>query len=405
MQDSSAHIEPSYIRHLSNGKNTLYEKAALSVAILAMALVIAHTLYVFRFRYHEMAFDLYYSWTKRFTSGINPWRARPHCLYPPPFLFLLSPLTLLSQQSAYWIWQAIQVAAFFLSVFIILREIVPLTVIRLTIVLGVLALLLPYIFTSTLYESEPSALLLLLLIAAWRLARHEHPGWAGFMLALATVLKIYPVFVGGYFLFRRRLGTVLSGAAWTLALVLITGPQRWIDALSHGAGPYFNSLAWAANGSAISIPINAYSAVSHFSPDTSRQMFWMLVFSLMLGLGLIVSAAVVTWQAADVAELDGMALGIWLTAMLLLCPLTWNHEITLMLPVCLLPVIYLVTRHSPLPKAGISLFLLGTAGIVIPYYSTPMRKLHLYFFAVVIQYIATCILVRRWSATEQSAGR
>jgi hypothetical protein len=54
----------------------------------------------------------------------------------------------------------------------------------------------------------------------------------------------------------------------------------------------------------------------------------MLVFSLILGLGLLVSAAVVTWQAADVTELDGMALGIWLTAMLMLCPLTWNHEIT-----------------------------------------------------------------------------
>ena len=133
MQDSSAHIERSYIRHLSNGENTLYEKAALSVAILAIALVIAHTLYVFRFRYHEMAFDLYYHWTKRFSSGINPFRALPHCNYPPPFLILLSPLTLLSQQSAYWIWQAIQVAAFFLSVFMMLREIAPLTVVRLTI--------------------------------------------------------------------------------------------------------------------------------------------------------------------------------------------------------------------------------------------------------------------------------
>src|SRR6266851_3983498 len=165
MRDGHEHTEGSHIRHLSNGGVTLYEKAVLSVAILAMALVIAHTLYVFRFRYHEMAFDLYYLWTKRFSSGINPWLARPHCLYPPAF--------------------------------IILREIAPLTVARLTVVLGILALLLPYIFTSTLYESEPSALLLLLLIAAWRLARHERPGWAGFMLALATVLKLYPVAAGG----------------------------------------------------------------------------------------------------------------------------------------------------------------------------------------------------------------
>jgi hypothetical protein len=99
-----------------------------------------------------------------------------------------------------------------------------------------------------------------------------------------------------------------------------------------------------------------------------------------------------------------MALGIWLTAMLLLCPLTWNHEITLMLPVYLLPIIYVVTRRVPLPKLGASLFVLGVAGIVIPYYSTPMRKLHLYFFAVVIQYIATCMLIRRWSSGPTSAS-
>ena len=73
----------------------------------------------------------------------------------------------------------------------------------------------------------------------------------------------------------------------------------------------------------------------------------------------------VTWQAADVAEIDGMALGIWLTAMLLVCPLTWNHEITLMLPVDLLPVVYFVTRRPPFPKIGVSLFALGIAGIVI----------------------------------------
>jgi hypothetical protein len=79
----------------------------------------------------------------------------------------------------------------------------------------------------------------------------------------------------------------------------------------------------------------------------------MLAFSLILGLGLLASAALVTWRAADVAELDGMALGIWLTAMLLVCPLTWDHEITLMLPVYLLPVIYFVTRRSPSPKIGV----------------------------------------------------
>jgi len=75
-----------------------------------------------------------------------------------------------------------------------------------------------------------------------------------------------------------------------------------------------------------------------------------------------------------------------------------------MLPVYLLPVIYLVTRRPPIPKTGVSLFALGIAGIVIPYYSTPMRKLHLYFFAVLIQYIATCILIRCWSIEEESIG-
>jgi peptidoglycan/LPS O-acetylase OafA/YrhL len=76
-----------------------------------------------------------------------------------------------------------------------------------------------------------------------------------------------------------------------------------------------------------------------------------------------------------------------------------------MLPVYLLPIIYVVTRRVPLPKLGASLYLLGIAGIVIPYYSTPMRKLHLYFFAVAIQYIATCILIRSFSSAQPSPTR
>lgn len=380
--------------------NGVAARILLLAMVLAGLAVVAHVLYVYRLRYKEMAFGLYYPWWKEFREGLDPWHAKPPCLYPPPFVILFSPLSAFSPPVAYWIWQSTQVAAFIGAIVLIIRETAgQLTIARLALVIGFIALVLPYFFTSTLYESEPTALLLLLLVAAWQLARHQHPVAAGLMLAMATVLKIYPVVAGGYFLFRRRLGVVFAGAAWTLAIVVATDPRRWFNSAAHGAGPYFKSLAWASDGRAISIPLNTYAALTRFAGGAPTAL--LLGISSVMGIILLASAAWTTWRAADAVEIDGMAFGIWMAVMLLLCPLTWNHEITLILPAYLCAVIYFVRRNPKVPRVALVLLAIALGGHAAAYYSTPMRNLHADFVAVIVGYIAMLILIDDWTKRER----
>jgi glycosyl transferase family 87 len=383
-------------------ENGVAARILLLATVLAGLAIIAHVLYVYRFRYKEMAFGLYYPWWKEFREGLDPWHAKPSCLYPPPFVIWFSPLSAFSQPVAYWIWQSTQVAAFISAIVLIIRETARrLTIARLALVVGLIALALPYFFTSTLYESEPTALLLVLLVAAWRLARHQRPVAAGLMLAMATVLKVYPVAAGGYFLFRRRLRVVFAGAAWTIAIVVMTDPRRWLNSASHGAGPYFKSLAWASDGRAISIPLNTYAALTCFAGNAPTAL--LLTASSIMGIILLASAALTTWRAADAVEIDGMAFGLWMAVMLLLCPLTWNHEITLILPAYLCAAIDLVQRNPKLPVVALTLLVFALGGHAAAYYSTPIRNLHADFVAVIVGYIAISILINDSTTRERGS--
>ena len=381
----------------SSGDRGAMAKVLIAAALAAIALVIAHALHGDRLRYREMAFGLYYKWWSAYDNGLDPWRMTPRCLYPPPFVIAFAPIARMNIVAAYWTWQGAQVVAFGAAIAIIVREAAPRNPVRIAAILALTAILLPYFFSSTLYEAEPSALLMLLLIAAWSLSRRERPAMAGLMLAVATVLKVYPVVVGGYFLFRRRYAVVIAGALWTLAIVALTNPLRWIGSLSHGAGPYFKTLAWASDGRAINIPLNAYAAMSALSirPDAAVQ--WLAPIAVALDAAVVAIAAVITWRSSEASEPDGLALGIWMTAMLLVCPLTWNHEITLTLPIYLFAAASVMRGREGIAPAGASALILAAAGHALAYYSTPMRNCHVDFIAVLIGFAGACIMNYRLS--------
>jgi hypothetical protein len=188
--------------------------------------------------------------------------------------------------------------------------------------------------------------------------------------------------------------------------VLATDPRRWINSLAHGAGPYFKSLAWAADGRAISLPLNVYAAFTRLLPHRDVPAVWLLAVSGILGLIVIAVAALTTWRAADITEIDGMAFALWMPVMLLLCPLTWNHEITLILPLYLFAAIYLIGRDVlPNSRAAASLLAVAIAGNIIAYYSTPMRNRHIDFIAVVTGYGAACAIIRYWSRDWSSRDK
>jgi len=124
---------------------------------------------------------------------------------------------------------------------------------------------------------------------------------------------------------------------------------------------------------------------------------------MLLGLILLASVIFTTWNAAEVVEIDGMTFGIWMPVMLLLCPLTWNHEITLILLPYLFAAIYFVRYRPTLSWIAIIALALAIGGHVAAYYSTRVRNLHADFGAVIAGYVAISMLIHDWSvqaATE-----
>ena len=384
------------------GENSFAARIFVVLAFAAMAMVAGHALRANRMRYDRMAFGVYYMWWKTFANGLDPWRAQPPCNYTPAFVVWFSPLTRLPQQTAYWIWQCSQVVAFFAAVFTMIGECGRLTKVQLAALLAFVAALMPYFLTSTIYEAEPSALLLLLLCGAWRLARHNREVAAGLMLALATVLKVYPVIAGGYFLFRRRFATVVWGAGFTLLGVTLSRPSLWIDSLFHGAAPYFASLGWVQHGRAISILLNVYEAWPALQSRGGPANTGVLAVTATLTVCLIAICALITRRARTDPIVDGITLGLWLAAMLLLSPLSWNHEVTLTLPIYLFSAIGVVTA-APISIGGIALASLAIAGCAAAYYSTPIRNHHIDFVALLAGFSAACALVRSPDSLRQTA--
>lgn len=369
----------------------------LTLALSAVALS-ANYVYRFRFRYSELNFRFYWDWATQLRAGVAPWRPQADIVYTPAFVEALVPLTWLKPAHAWLVWQFLQLAAFFAAVLLLARELGPLASRRATAALGVVVLLLPYLLAGTIYVGSGVPLLLLLVTLAWRLARRKRSGWAGLMLAGATVLKVYPACAAGYFLFRRRYRVVLWSALWTLVLVALTNPRYWLAGL-WGASRALGQRDMYAQERALSIAMNLYAV-------TSERHFYLAALAAAAAC-LIASAAYATLKAPTGAEADGIVLGLWLAVSLLLAPVAWPHEIALLMPLYLYAADILLQRYRMVPVAARSLLLAGAVGIVVPYYSSPARSLHLYFFALVAQYLGGCWLVAGpgWRAEPASTGQ
>jgi hypothetical protein len=377
-----------------DGRQITHAYAAIALCSVVGLLLIAHVLYENRLRYDQMAFNDYFEWWSEFNHGVNTWRQG--CNYTPLFIVLFAPLARLDHQVAYWIWQSLQVAALLAAVVLVLSQLRPPAAAKITAGLAVLVLLLPYLLFGTFYESEPTSMLLFILVASWVLANHRRPALAGLMLALATLLKVYPAVAGGYFLFRRRFDVIVWSAVWCAVGLAFSGPTLWREALFSGALPYFNAPDWARDERALAILLNAYSAVAALKLPPASQALWALAVYVLLAACTFAAAAWVTSRFTGSRDVDGICFSLWLLTSLLVSPIAWNHELTLILPLYMFVAAYLTQHPEFISTLETGLFSSATLGFVIPYYSTQVRHAHIYFIALLIQYTAALMIIHSW---------
>ncbi|OGM08772.1 hypothetical protein A2Z67_01845 [Candidatus Woesebacteria bacterium RBG_13_36_22] len=200
-------------------------------------------------------FGSYYYSTKNLTEGRNPYfdlgNRFGFFLYPPPVLFLFLPLTLISYSVAGKIFTAISIFCFLLSIYLLLKIINIKPFSNLGMFLSILAFnFFPAKFTLGMGQINNIVLLGVILFIYFSLNKEWI--YSGIFLALASLLKVWPVILLTVPLINSR-WKILSSFAAVLAFVfMITYPILGKDVyyyfflvtlpslFTNTAGTYYN---------------------------------------------------------------------------------------------------------------------------------------------------------------------
>jgi hypothetical protein len=392
-------------------------KVALSLAILAAGFAVLIVSSVkHRDRFDQVSMSEFYAWSSELRAGGDPWLATHdpayreipgarhvgHCNYPPAFLFAFEPLTILPIQTAYWIWQAMIVVSLVGATFLVVCELNPPETHYYALAVGAV-LLYPEVY-GMLYESQPTAILLLLVVAAFSLDRRARSAPAGLSLAAAALLKMYPALAGGYFLMRRRWSTIVWAIIFALAGLALTGVQSVRDFAHFGivGSTWLSTDTWLRNDRSIAILSNLrvpIDAIFGPAPPAAGIALWLGITALADAV-LVVAAFSLTYRAAAARTLDMACFGLWLATSILVSPIGWGHYLPFLLPLIIAMLAILVTANK-VDTAGTVFFLAGVAGTILPYYSGALRRVHVMFFATILVYTGACLIIGRISRLRE----
>lgn len=263
----------------------------------------------------------------------NPEKILPWNAHPPAAVLLCLPFAVQSYPSAHLTWNLLTLLLFFVSVWLIVRELeFPLRIWSVFPAIVLLLLCGPIYYQVLLGQINFPILFLLTL--AWLADRRDRPAWAGAALGIAAGLKLYPLFAFIYFLSARRWPAVLTGALAFLAVnglaLVVFGPSEFetylrevIPSLSHYQSSWRNT---SLNGFWLRIfephpdekiiPLFPSHTLALAAVAISRLMVVVVLFRL-------------GWTARTVAARD-RAFAATIVGMLLVCPFTWTHYFTLL---------------------------------------------------------------------------
>jgi hypothetical protein len=327
-------------------------------------------------------------------------------VYPPQSLLLFYPLSFLSYGQAQVLMLALNHVLFLLITFMTVR-ILNLSLRRDS---RIIALLVGYLLVFrpimiTLWSGQVSLIVLALLLAFWMFARGNRPVLAGAMLALAIVLKAYPVLLLPFLLISRRQRETLATLGWT---ALITAVAAAIIPAATWADWFFNVIPQGGFGrvpadlGSPAMPWNQSMAgflARLFSSDEWTQAVFpnaggmataKILSYLAAATVTLISLAVVfkgRRRSPDTALRQAMMVGLPLTY--LVAPISWEHHVVHLIPAVL--GLMLVASPSRFPLYTLLYYLIvGMAAIIMT-----LDPVLLYFPAVLAIWMLNCILVLR----------
>jgi hypothetical protein len=257
--------------------------------------------------------------------------------HPPFSILLIWPLSVLPQVPAAMLWGLGSLAGYLLSGLFLLRALGWRSLRSLT--LFVLGSVFWEALTIGIGEQNFGQLLTFLLVAGWLLERRGRSGWAGVLIGLAGLLKVWPVGLLALALLQGKRRLAWSGAATllagTLASLAVLGPGTYADYL----GPVRAAeIFWIPNGASVSL-VSAIMRLFTGYPDTELPLP-ALLHGLSLEEAALLAEAVAglvlvgtlvflwrCWRRRQSETVSALSLGIAVTVLMLVFPLVWFWEI------------------------------------------------------------------------------
>jgi Glycosyltransferase family 87 len=317
-----------------------------AVWIVALLLLIGTALKM-PAQWHRRDFSNYYESAWALRHGIDPYSTNLapigaqlgletggllHASETPPFLLCFKLLTRLRPRIAFWIWIAINFSALAIAMYQLLAHRRGLSSRTAWLLAGLLLMSAPV--NLNFYWGQSQLIVLALMVAAMRAMERERDGAAGLLIAIAGLLRAYPLLLIGYFVVRRKWRAVAFATAGIavggFATVVILGFPQTLS--------FIHAALWLTDYSVV----NRVDNLS-LGPFVSR-MFWFLTgTSPGSSADWIRRAAILT---ADVAVLgvtiratladenrgdpDWRIYSLWIATALMLTPVGWHHYLVLL---------------------------------------------------------------------------
>jgi hypothetical protein len=332
----------------------------LAVARLVQIPGIVHS------RYSQPDFSDYYVCALAMRTGLDPYRIdlRPlgrslhldvgrmfSATYPPTFLAMFEPLTFMSPQISYRVWIGLTLLMLGGAMMLLLDD----PAMAWQTKAAFIALAVCYVpLGRHFFFAQTQILLLLLFVFAARWLRDRREVAAGAMLAIAALLKLFPLLMGAYILLsgRRRALTsmVVCLAAGALVTFLAIGVDRSLSfraAIPFLTSDYFMNLPENVSLSAVLPRIFTFT----FRSDGLFARGAEAVFVWGVKLAIVGVAARLTLRSTEHA--DAGTFSLWVVTAILLSPTAWDHYLVLLL----MPFAIIATRADRGEPMGAALWL------------------------------------------------
>ncbi len=298
-------------------------------------------------RAHKVDYSVYYLSGYLLRHGENPYTADLNRLGPlftmdtrgieratdpPTFLAMFEPLTLLGPRRGYWTWQAINALALGISLWMLFgrgSELRP----EFAVALAALAVMYPGVLNHF-YFAQNKVQILLLLVLTMRLLESRRDTAAGLVLALAALMRVFPLLLVGYLLIQRRWRAVLFTGVGLVGGLIATGlaigfpvafsfvngidvltATRWLHYDTNVALTSFVSrLYWSRFGEA---PGTKIDTLRH----ATIAVAWLATLSI---------TCLATLRTAPAKDRSLRAFGLWVATAIALSPTAWIHYMVLL---------------------------------------------------------------------------